>query len=171
MKTPSLLPASIGSITTGTFRTEDLLSAYLHELEWQAHRNGAFLSLPENFWLRDAIAKAVGEAQDCFADDGETIREEMEGTAEDLVGETLVDLLLVFAPPYCYFGPHCGDGADIGFWPDFAAIEDLPCIADNSDETIAAEQSPEFSTDVRFVNDHGNTTVYGADGSVLLELV
>lgn len=51
------------------------------------------------------------------------------------------------------------------------SIEELPCIADNSDEAIAAEQSADWSTDVRYVNDHGNVTVYGADGSVLLELV
>lgn len=163
--------AHIGSISTGTLRTEDLLSAFASELESLILVNGDHFSLPENFGERDRLNNLVGEAQDCFSDDGETIREFSREHADYLVNETLPDALTQFAPPYCYFGAHPGDGSDFGFWPDHDAIEELPQIANNGAEDIAREQSDDFTTDVRYVNDHGNVTVYGADGSVLLELV
>lgn len=167
----SIKPASLGSISHGTLRTEDLLSAFLSELESRIFLNGDYFSRPENFAERDRLANLVGEAQDCFAEDGNEIDPEKEDEASELVNERLPDALNMFAPSYCYFGAHEGDGSDFGYWPDIFAIEELPCIADNSAEAIAAEQSEDFSTDVRYVNDHGNVTVYGADGSVLLELV
>ena len=50
-----LKPATIGSISHGTLRTEDLLSAFLSDLEWQVSRNGLYFSSPENFGERDNI--------------------------------------------------------------------------------------------------------------------
>lgn len=170
-RTHQVTPASLGNISTATLRTEDLLKAFGDELEWQIRKNGDYFSQPENFDERDRLNNLVGEAQDCFAENGEGIDPDKEDEASELVNETLPDALQTFAPPYCSFGAHEGDGADFGYWPDWSAIEDLPTIADNTPEAIAAEQSDEYSTDVRYVNDHGNVTVYGADGSVLLELV
>lgn len=134
-------------------------------------RNGEYFALPENRGERDKLTTIIGEAQDCFSEDGEDIDPEKEDLASELVNESFFNALEAFAPPYCYFGAHEGDGSDFGYWPSMDAINDLPCIADNSDEAIAAEQSADWSTDVRYVNDHGNVTVYGADGSVILELV
>lgn len=171
MKPIQIKPADLGSISHGTLREADLLSAFIYELEWQLRRNGDFFCLPENFALRDRLNNLVGEAQDCFTDDGEDIREDNWEACNDLLNDIMDALSSHFAPPYCYFGAHEGDGSDFGYWPSMGEIDELPAIADNTPEAIAAEQSDNYSTDVRYVNDHGNVTVYGADGSILLELV
>lgn len=165
---PSLLmkTAQIGSISHGTLRSEDLIDTFFHELESLVFLNGDYFSKPENFAERNKLNNLIGEAQDAFNDEEELIHDD----PFELIN-ALMDALEQFAPPYCTFGAHDGDGSDFGFWPSWEAIEELPQIADNSQEAIEAEQSENFSTDVRYLNDHGNTTVYGADGSVLLELV
>lgn len=153
--------AHIGSISTGTLRTEDLLSAFASELESLILVNGDHFCRPENFGERDRLNNLVGEAQDQWNEDGDGLQDEEH--AEYLV-EELSTALEQFAPPYCYFGSHEGDGADFGFWPSHDSIEELPHVADRDEAKALGE-------DCKRVNDHGNVTVYGADGSVLLELV
>ncbi len=160
----AIKPASLGTVSHGTLRTQDLLSAFISELEWQINRNGEYFSSPANFQERDKLANLIGEAQDCFADDGEDIDPEKENEASELVNETLPDALNVFAKPYCYFGSHEGDGSDFGFWPSHDQIDELPTV-EGSDE------AKELGEDCKSVNDHGNVTVYGGDGSIILELV
>jgi hypothetical protein len=164
MKTDTLRHATIGTIVSATLRLEDLLPAFITELEYLQTRNGGFLSLPENFPFRDSIARAIGEAQDCFDDGGETIRPDMEDAAADLVNETLPDLISAFSPPYCSFHAHPGDGSDFGHWPDMEAIEWLPVVEDS-------DEAKELGDDCKSVNCHGNVTVYSGTGEVLLELV
>ena len=154
--------AGLGSVTTGTLKIEDLLSAFLSELEWHVNRNGDFLSRPENFSVRDYFAALIGEAQDCFADGGETIAEDKEGKAEE-VCQDLVEALGEFAPSYCYFGALTGDGADFGFFPDWTLIDELPTV-DNG------EEASKEGDDCKTVNDHGNVTVWSG-GKATLELV
>lgn len=167
----NIKPTSIGTVSHGTLRTEDLLHSFLCELEGRILVNGDYFSMPENHFERNRLNGLVGQAQDCFAEDGEEIDEDKREHAEWLVNESLPDALNQFAPPYCYFGAHEGDGSDFGYWPSWESINELPQITENTPEAIAAEQSEDFSTDVRYANDHGNMTIYGADGSVLLELV
>lgn len=141
---------SIGTISHGTMRSEDLLEAFADELEYLCKAN----DLP--------VDGLVQEARDV---DPEDYGDE---TVSELIDD-LIDALNEFAPPYCYFGAHEGDGSDYGFWPSIEAIEELPAIDDNSDEAIAAATAG--GEDCRYVNDHGNVTVYGRDGVVILELV
>lgn len=156
--------ASIGSVSTATLRTKDLLSAFADELEWQIQRNGDYFSRPENFALRDKLNSLVGETQDCWGEDSE-IAPDKQDQADWLVNEALpVALSAHFAPAYCYFGSHPGDGADFGFWPSWDEIDELPTVEDSDAAKALGE-------DCKSVNDHGNVTVYGGDGSILLALV
>lgn len=145
--------ATVGSISHGTLRTEDLLDAFASELEDCITRNPE-LELAE----RERLTRLVWDAREF---DEETA--DYDGT--ELVIE-LKDALQEFAPPYCYFGASEGDGSDFGFWPSMEQIEELPRIADSD-----PDRARELGEDCIYVNDHGNVTVYGADGSVVLELV
>lgn len=152
--------ATIGSISHATLRTEDLLSTFTSELESMILINGDFYSLPENFAERDKLNNLVGEAQNQWTGDNYLENEEQ---AQELVQE-LTDALEQFAPPYCYFGANEEDGSDFGFWPCIEQIKELPDVQDS-------DEAKERGEDCKFVNDHGNVTVYGGDGSVILELV
>jgi hypothetical protein len=132
--------ASLGSISSGTLRTEDLLPAFADALEDLVNANGGF-------WANRNLLIAEARAVDPQSDD-----------ADELVQE-LQDALQEFAPPYCYFGAHEGDGADFGFWVVSDLFEntrqyelerggELPCACcfDGSEFLV--------------VNDHGNATLY-----------
>lgn len=107
-----------GSISSGTMHPRDFLPAFVGTLEGLLFVNGDHFSLPENRKERDRLNELIGEAQDCFDDDGELKSDDdigTEGTNE--IMESLFDALESFAPPDHYFGSHPGDGADFGFWP------------------------------------------------------
>jgi len=131
--------ATVGEISSGTLRTEDLLSSFAYELKR--------LTSADN-----ATVLAAELVTDFDSDE-----------ASELVAE-LISALDDLAPAYCHFGTTEGDGACFGFWPCMDSIEELPHVHD-SDEAKA------LGEDCKFVNDHGNVTVYSGDGSVVLELV
>lgn len=153
--------ASIGSISHGTLRTQDLLESFSSELDWQLRRNGNHFSLPENREEARKINDLCREAQDQYEEDGETLKDE--DAASELV-ELLSNALENFSPSYCYFGTHEGDGSDFGFWPSYSSIEELPTVEDS-------DAAKELGEDCKSVNDHGNVTVYSGSGEVVLELV
>jgi hypothetical protein len=158
MSTKSTLKtASLGSISTATLRTEDLLNAFLHELEWQIQRNGEYFSQPENFPQRDRLNGILGQAQDCFADNGE-IYTEQEALADELVNETLPDALSTFAAPYCYFGAHPGDGADFGFW--LSDVEDIKEQVEFCSSVDQEYPDDDFTGEWLHINERGNCTLY-----------
>ena len=136
--------AQVGSISHGTLRNEDLLEAFAYELAC----------------LADIDDKQAAE----LVRDARAVTDFDSEQASELV-EALLDALNELAPAFCYFGTHEGDGSDFGFWPIMEAIEELPKVSDPSEvENMLGEECA-------FVNDHGNVTVYGADGSVILDLV
>ncbi len=150
---------TIGSISSGTLKTENLLKAFANELErlctFPKH---ADLLLEANY----RVASLSG------------LRESSEATSK--VVNDLQDVLNDYAPPFCYFGTLEGDGADFGFWPDRDAIQELIAngevvkqtahldnnqVIHNNDENVGIE-----------INDHGNITIYNLDTSeILLEIV
>lgn len=132
---------SIGSISHGTLRTEDLLETFSDELARCA---------PDNPLVAEAHAML-----DQWDDNGPD--------SNDLVGE-LMEALEEYAPSYCYFGAHEGDGSDFGFWPDMDAIDELPKFNDCTPDELPDE-------DFIVVNDHGNVTLYGADGKEIWAIV
>lgn len=153
--------ATVGSISHGTLRNEDLLDTFASELEYHVQRNkpelkGRLRDLGQLIRLaRKAIAnEALTEADQSKTDDIDS---------PELVND-LIDAIETFSPPYCYFGTHEGDGSDFGFWPSMDAIDELPKVSDPNEVENMGE-------DCVYVNDHGNVTVYGADGSVLIDFV
>lgn len=149
--------AQVGSISSRTLRTPDLLEAFGWELQHLDGATAAHLALAE-----EARARAH-----YFTWNDLPEGEEVEETENDeLLVEELFDALQELAPAYCSFGASEGDGANFGFWPSIDAIEELPRVSDPSE--VPAGGTGE---DVAFINDHGNITVYGAEGHIILELV
>lgn len=149
--------AAVGSISHGTLKPDDLLEAFGWELQ--------HISADER---HQALAREARELAHtyAFADTDETEYEavlERADRASEIIN-ALSDALEELAPAYCYFGTLEGDGSDFGFWPDRDAIDELPRI-----ENVDGEDLPD--EDHCYVNDHGNVTVYAADGTVILELV
>jgi hypothetical protein len=148
--------AQLGSISTGTLRTEDLLEAFASELEYQVQRNADEWCSDAGRERRDNYVKLIDDASNIDPDDED---------AAEIVTE-LENALQDFAPAYCYFGAVEGDGADFGFWfAGMDALEDLPRVSDPS------ETEQHLGEECVFVNDHGNVTVYGCDGKPVLEIV
>jgi hypothetical protein len=142
--------ANIGTISHGTMRSEDLIETFSDELREHASENGstqAYCNLLESCeqWL-----SADSEWQEQAAELG-----------ANLVSD-LFDALNEFAPSYCYFGAHEGDGSDYGFWPCIEQIEE-DC---QSGELIKIEagDEPPVGVESVAVNDHGNMTFYGTNG-------
>jgi len=138
--------ATIGSVSTGTLRTEDLLEAFASELEdhVRANKRCHGLGLP-------AKRRLIREA---YAIDPES------DEADDVLAD-LQEALNDFAPPYTYFGTLEGDGADFGFWPEPSlGVQDA--LAPRLE---AGEPTPEgFRGDCVLINDHGNMTVGHVNG-------
>ena len=149
----------IGSISTGTLRSEDLLETFADELE----RLAPMLSTPTRMAL--AVARGFGTMQliadarkccDKLNGDIYEVNESDEIAASEIVN-TLSDTLGEFAPPYCYFGTLEGDGADFGFWPDIDSLEEN---TNDPEDVLKVSDLSEVPNHVMLVNDHGNATLY-----------
>lgn len=146
MKYPKL-----GSISHGTLRPEDLVPVFLDTLDTVSRNYGDIDQLCEAQRLYGAIDYATGF--DAYYEEDEP--------HSDLA--RLDRHLNIFAPPYCYFGAHSGDGSDFGFWLQ----EDWKQLAQDDGVPIVSgwEEIPANHHGLLFlVNDHGNVTLYGLDG-------
>lgn len=148
--------AELGSISSGTLRTEDLLEALADELEGilQAEDGGAD---PD-------VMQVIREARELLDVGPDNWTDHQQEAASWLVNEDLMDALNEHAPPYCYFGAHEGDGADFGYWlSDDAirdAIQDGEILPVSDDRNAKYRQVPEY---ILHTNDHGNQTLYRLD--------
>jgi hypothetical protein len=137
---------TLGSISSGTMRPDDLIPVFADELS-RLNTAGEYAAL---------IAEA------------EAIEDYGAETAE-FVLEDLFDVLDGFAPDYCYFGAHPGDGADYGFW----LHENWQRMA-REDGVLEVSDTSEVPTDyngaVLHVNDHGNATLYSCAKGELSEV-
>lgn len=161
MKT-QIKPANFGSVSHGTLRTNDLLSAFIDEMQWQMQRNSSYFSLPENFHERDCLHSLIGEAQDCFAENGEDIDADKEETAAELVNDFCDRFSDFFCKRFAYFGTHCGDGSDFGFWPDIDAARDFCGFVSTKESEYPAN---DFVGEWLHINERGNCTLYVRDES------
>ena len=132
--------APIGSISTGTLRTKDLLQAFADALE----QYESPLSI-------DSM-KAIEEARTVDPDSED---------ASWLVNEALPNALQnTCTAPYCYFGTLEGDGADFGFWPSIDSLEE-ECSDDAA--VLKVSDTSHVPDYVMHVNDHGNVTLYSVE--------
>jgi hypothetical protein len=149
--TPTRAPvaryASVGTVSSGTMRDDDLIDAFTSELEYQLKRQS-------RRFKRGAMRKLLRE---CYHWQAQHDTDQAED-GSDLVTE-LFDALETFAPPYGYFGAVDGDGADYGFWisdPRECGFDGL--VLDAGDSAPRA-----YRGEVLTISDHGNMTLYCVD--------
>ena len=92
---------TIGTVIQATHRPEDLIPAF----------GNILTQVDQNNEYTDLLAECVG------------YKDETDGEQAGEIVEALFEALNNFAPPYCYFGAHPGDGSDFGYWP-IEEIED-----------------------------------------------
>lgn len=137
----------LGSISTGTLLDGDLIEAFSIALT--------------NLDVDGAHADLIADVSAYFDTDDTQ-------DACDLV-ESLQDALQEFAPDYCYFGAHPGDGTDFGFW----VSEDWRELATEDGALFVSDLSEvpdNHSGAVVHVNDYDNATLYSADAGTLTEV-
>jgi hypothetical protein len=163
-KTPKPAKCIVGSVSSGSLRREDLIPAFLDAFEDIYNDAGPTLAdkpcriLVNTIYKRISVSEDSATSYDYYAD---------ECSDHDLA--ELIDLLQEFAPPYCYFGSHPGDGADFGFWIIDDVVQQVKddggLVVDDLSEVTQKEfrwggvTAPEL-IDVLHVNDHGNVTFY-----------
>lgn len=148
--------ATLGSVSHGTMRPEDLINTFALTLE-------TILRDCDNH-VAPAYADLIKAAEDLAYDPDADVYEDQDEARAIL--DQLFDALYDFAPPYCYFGAHIGDGSDYGFWP-------LESFQDNmrDDGVLQVDDLSKIPDDYRgevlLVNDHGNCTFgyVDSDGS------
>ena len=111
--------AQYGSVSSGTLRDADLLSAMLDCLQdLDEKKYDEYVDLLQtdcNISLEDVQDAAQTVCSDLY----EVCRDNADrDTLASILNEELPDTLQEFAPAGFYFGAHPGDGSDIGFWMD-----------------------------------------------------
>lgn len=146
--------ATFGAISSDTMKPEHTLPAMIETLTDLCEGN------------RDDTPDAVTYVGQCQEMLGELERRmEAENYFDDPEGlvqydwENLRDMLEEFAPDYGYFGTAEGDGACIGFFPDWDALNEINHVSDTSELASMA------GSEALHVNDHGNATLYARNES------
>ncbi len=136
---------TVGSISSGTMRPEDLIPAFLSAMKDEMLA-GPRIKGHAKLWRE--IDKRSDKADYYESEDADW----------DL--EALFDALQEYAGPYFYFGAHEGDGADYGFWLSWDSINDA--IKDGTILKVndLADVPASYRGEVLDVNDHGNATLY-----------
>ena len=131
----------LGSISTGTLRTEDLLEAFHSTIA----ASGTPPALAEDGYVDGGAQYSDGELLEVYTEQLESL-----------------------CPPFVYFGTLEGDGADFGFWPDIETIQEIVNIAEcDASQGISC---PDDGVIVQ-VSDHGNVTVMDMERNVLWSVV
>ena len=129
----------LGTVVRGTMLEEDLIPAFLDELERLDPKRAS------SYW--DEIPEDP-DSDWWDSDEASWMLEE------------LFDVLSEYAPPFVYFGANEGDGSDYGFWIDHHSLQDA--IAEG--EVLYVEDLSEVPEDYQGLvleeNDHGNRTLW-----------
>lgn len=149
----------LGSISSGTTRPEDLIPCFIDVLD---DIRVQLMSAPEEGTERGTEVINQIEARFACLEENQSKEGywESEDARHDL--EDLFDELDNYAPPYCRFGAHEGDGADYGYWVCWDALEEAARDGDVL-KIDSSDEWPDLPEDVEYVlevNDHGNATLY-----------
>ena len=145
--------ADIGTVIHGTMKARDLIPAFLDEIERLGQHkigtviHGAITTKFPHSGITDIIDSYINNADE-YLDSEE---------AEDDI-HCLMDELNSMAPPYVYFGAHCGDGSDFGFWPDWDAMEQAVLDREMIKVFDLADIRNTYTGAVMVVNDYGYVT-------------
>lgn len=136
--------ATIGEVITGTLRFEDLIPAFVYELQRIADPNDN-----DAFALINA-ANGLEMVDDYYTE---------QDVASDIVLD-LIDALNRYAPPRCVFDALEGDGSCFGFWPDFEWLNGY----NDDGETLRVDDlsaiPDDYNGEALVINDHGNASFY-----------
>jgi hypothetical protein len=170
----------IGTVISGTLRNEDLLNAFIDELEWldaSGHPDSPD-QLPEIYHDAKVIQSKYNTTDECEEPDIEVIESIDESLVSEIVNE-LMDAINEYRLPYTYFGTHYGDGADFGWWIDFDTMNDISNESESESITQQFRTNGTLSDEEHWiqecscqeddcigkhglivhVNDHGNVTL------------
>jgi hypothetical protein len=137
----------IGSLSTGTLKPEDIL--------------------PDLFYASRRIRVSAAARRTLQKLEREFDSAEDDSLSDDLLVRVVLRVLEDYTPDYCYLGSHPGDGADIGVWPAWDAIEDGRRDRDIAESRETAGPEDRYVLDV---NDHGNATLYRRAGRRWIEV-
>ena len=167
-KSSQVKPANLGSISHATLRTDDLLSAFSDELEWQIQRNADYFQSSEDTRKeRDGFINLIWEAREY--DEDKALASGDYETGDEIV-QSLIDALNTFAGSYQYFGSHQGDGSDFGYWIDWECIQDCAYSGDVAVFAALADIPEGFTGNAVVTNDHGNSTGYRIESGEISEV-
>jgi hypothetical protein len=137
-------PFTLGSVSTGTLRAEDLLpvfAATLDSLHTHAHQ----------FSLEVAMV----------------LESNQEGYPEILLTH-LTDALQEACPPFVFFGALSSSEPDnFGFWPDWDALDQAMFQKYGESLILDVRGEETLDTTIIQVRDNGNVTVMDMDRNVL----
>jgi len=155
----------LGSVSTGTLRTEDLIPAFMSALDRLGKElPGDLECLSRLEYIDVTTIPQIADNVSVIDDDDDYWNSEEAGW--DM--ESLTQALEECCPPFVYFGAIEGDGADFGFWPDIETIQEIVNIAEcDASQGISC---PDDGVIVQ-VSDHGNVTVMDLDRTVLWSTV
>ena len=151
----------LGSISTGTLKTEDLLEAFLPYLN------------KENEHAQEAQAVLERIATDTWPPGIDNLEQYLTEFNTSELLDIIMDELQELCPPFVYFGTLEGDGADFGFWADFDAIDES-CARKHhrcTHNPDTGEIVLEDESVIVQVSDHGNVTVMDMERNVLWSVV
>ena len=141
--------ADLGSVSSGTMSTDDLLDSLSAELDYQLSRQSKrFPRKTHRALIREANRLMKSDVDHQLADSSAVV-------------DDLFEALSEFAPPFCTFGAHIGDGADYGYWFAYDNLSEVTRYGDAlSSENGGADIPKGYRGEWFSVSDHGNLTLY-----------
>ena len=155
----------LGSISTGTLRTEDLIPAFTYTMGELTHNPISNTSKYPN----EAMAKLWDEAIHLIGTDQWWTIDPEDSGVDGLLND-LTDALNELCPPFVYFGTLEGDGADFGFWVDMNDFDESRRL-DGNYQGNPEEVWHVAENVISHVSDHGNVTVMDMERNVLWSVV